>query len=61
MAPKGRLQMRTVSFIFAFAMLFLGPSMAGTSDSGLPGVGTFAYGGSVGAQGQPNVLMAAIH
>jgi len=38
--------MRTISIILAFAFVLAGPSMAGTSDHGLPGVGTFAYNGS---------------
>jgi hypothetical protein len=38
--------MRTTSFILAFAVILAGPSMAGSSDQGLPGVGTFAYNGS---------------
>jgi hypothetical protein len=38
--------MQTLSFILAFAFVLVGPSMAGTSDSGLPGIGTFAYNGS---------------
>ena len=35
--------MRTLSFILAFAFVLAGPSMAGSLDSSLPGVGTFAY------------------
>ena len=35
--------MKTLSFVLAFAFLLLGPSMAGSADSGLPGIGTFAY------------------
>jgi hypothetical protein len=38
--------MRTISFIFAFAFIVAGSSMAGYSDNGLPGIGTFAYNGS---------------
>jgi hypothetical protein len=38
--------MRTISFILAFAFILAGPSMAGSSDQDLPGVGTFAYSGS---------------
>jgi hypothetical protein len=38
--------MRTTSFILAFAFVLAGPSMAGSSDQNLPGVGTFAYHGS---------------
>jgi hypothetical protein len=38
--------MRTLSFILAFALLLAGPSIAGTFDGGLPGIGAFAYNGS---------------
>jgi hypothetical protein len=38
--------MRTLSFILAFAFVLVGPSMAGSSEGGLPGIGTFAYNGS---------------
>ena len=38
--------MRTISFILAFAFILAGPSMAGSSDQQLPGIGTFAYHGS---------------
>ena len=38
--------MRTTSFILAFAFILAGPSMAGSSDQHLPGVGTFSYHGS---------------
>jgi hypothetical protein len=38
--------MRTISFILAFAFVLAGPSMAGSADQTLPGVGTFAYNGS---------------
>jgi len=38
--------MQTTSFILAFAFMLAGPSMAGSSDQNLPGVGTFAYQGS---------------
>ena len=38
--------MRTTSFILAFALMLVGPSMAGSSDQNLPGVGAFAYHGS---------------
>ena len=42
----GDSQMRTLSFILAFAFVLAGPSMAGSADQTLPGVGTFAYNGS---------------
>jgi hypothetical protein len=35
--------MRTLSFILAFGFVLVGPSLAGTSDGSLPGIGTFAY------------------
>jgi hypothetical protein len=38
--------MRALSFILAVGFVLAGSSLAGTSDSGLPGVGTFAYSGS---------------
>lgn len=52
--------MRTTSFILAFAFILAGPSMAGSSDQNLPGVGTFAYHGSpvAAASFQPMVLAA---
>jgi hypothetical protein len=38
--------MRTLSVILAFAFVLVGPSVAGSVDNSLPGVGTFAYTGS---------------
>ena len=38
--------MRTLSFILAFAFVLAGPSMAGSSENMMPGIGTFAYNGS---------------
>jgi hypothetical protein len=45
-SETGDRQMRTLSFILALAFVVVGPSLAGTSDSSLPGIGTFAYNGS---------------
>ena len=52
--------MRTISFILAFAFILAGPSMAGSSDQRLPGVGTFTYNGSPVAMpaSQPIVVAA---
>ena len=50
--------MRTFSFILAFAFIMAGPSIAGSSDQGLPGVGTFSYNGSPMTPVAP-VVMAA--
>ncbi len=33
--------MRTLSVILAAAFVLVGPSLAGSSDGGLPGIGTF--------------------
>jgi hypothetical protein len=38
--------MWTVSFILAFAFVLAGPSVAGSSDRGLPSSGAFSYNGS---------------
>jgi hypothetical protein len=38
--------MRTLSCILAFAFILAGPSIAGSADGNLPGIGTFAYNGS---------------
>jgi hypothetical protein len=51
--------MRTVSFILAFAFIFAGPSMAGSVDHGLPGIGTFSYNGSPVTTAAPEALVVA--
>jgi hypothetical protein len=38
--------MRTISFILGFALIVVGPPIAGSSDGSLPGIGTFSYSGS---------------
>jgi len=55
--PTGDSQMRTLSFILAFAFV-LAPSVAGLSDS-LPGIGTFAYNGSPIVNSAPQALVVA--
>jgi len=42
----GDSQMRTLSFFLAVAFVLAGPSIAGSLDGGLPGIGTFAYHGA---------------
>ena len=54
-----RRQMRTTSFILAFAFILAGPSMAGSSDQHLPGVGTFAYHGSPVATPASQMMVVA--
>lgn len=50
--------MRTLSIILAFAFVLIAPSMAGSVDNGLPGVGTFAYSGPPAAVPQAMVVAA---
>jgi hypothetical protein len=55
----GDSQMRTTSFILAFAFVLAGPSLAGSSDQGLPGIGTFSYNGSPVAISAPQPILVA--
>jgi hypothetical protein len=50
--------MRTLSFILAFAFILGGPTLAGSSDGSLPGIGTFAYNGSPIVTSAPIVVAA---
>jgi hypothetical protein len=50
--------MRSISFILAFAFVLVGPSLAGSSDNGLPGIGTFSYNGPPMADVAPMVVAA---
>jgi hypothetical protein len=59
-ARYGDSLMRTLSFILAFTVVLAGPLMSGTSDNGLPGVGTFSYIGSpVVTDAAPVMVVAA--
>jgi hypothetical protein len=58
-AKPGDRQMRTLSFLLAFAFMLAGPSMAGSTDNTLPGIGTFAYNGSPIAITAPQSLVVA--
>ncbi len=52
--------MRTISFILAFAFILAGPSMAGSTDNSLPGIGSFSYNGSpVTIQAPQSIVVAA--
>jgi len=51
--------MRTFSFILAFAFILAGPTLAGSSDNGLPGIGTFAYSGSPVVTTAPQAIVVA--
>jgi hypothetical protein len=50
--------MRSISFILALAFVMVGPSLAGSSDNGLPGIGTFSYNGSPIIPAAPMVVAA---
>jgi hypothetical protein len=51
--------MRTLSFIVAFAFVLVAPSLAGSSDNSLPGIGTFAYNGSPVVGAAPQAIVVA--
>ena len=51
--------MRTISFILAFAFILAGPSMSGSSENGLPGIGTFSYSGSPVTVSAPQPMLVA--
>ena len=51
--------MKILSLVLACAFLVVGPSMAGSSENGLPGVGTFAYNGSPIVASAPQPIMLA--
>jgi hypothetical protein len=50
--------MRTVSFIIALVSVLAGPSLAGSADGDLPGIGTFSYCGSPILKPAPAVMAA---
>jgi len=58
-AETGDSQMRTLSFILAFGFVLAGSSMAGSSDTGLPGIGTFAYNGAPMVPAPQAIVLAA--
>ena len=51
--------MQSLSVILAFAFVLAGASMAGSADSSLPGVGTFAYGGLPVVASVPQAVVVA--
>lgn len=50
--------MRTISFILGFAFILAGPSIAGSSDGSLPGIGAFSYNSSPAVIVAPTVIAA---
>jgi hypothetical protein len=55
---SGEKSMRTASFILAFVFVVAGSSVAGSVESGLPGVGTFSYNGTPVAPSQTLTVAA---
>jgi hypothetical protein len=51
--------MRVLSHMIALVLVLTGPSLAGSADHDMPGVGTFAYCGSPVVTSAPE-MMAAI-
>ena len=51
--------MRTLCIILAFAFVLAGAPMAGSADSSLPGVGTFAYTGFPSVAPAPQAIVVA--
>jgi hypothetical protein len=51
--------MRTLSFLFAFAVFLVGPCMAGSSAEHAAGIGTFSYSGTPIASTDPAMMIAA--
>lgn len=50
--------MRTLSFIIVFVSVLAGPSLAGSADRDMPGIGTFTYCGSPIVTPAPDVMAA---
>jgi hypothetical protein len=53
--------MRTISFFLAVAFILAGPSIAGSSDQGVPGAGTFAFNGSPVTMSAPQPMVVAVN
>jgi len=51
--------MQILSFIFAFVFVLAVPTLAGSSDGNLPGIGTFAYNGSPIVTSAPQAIVVA--
>ena len=47
--------MRALSYIMAIAFVLTGPSLAGSADRDMPGVGTFTYCGSPVVSVEPDL------
>ena len=50
--------MRALSYIFAVVFVLTGPSLAGSADRDMPGIGTFTYCGSPVVTPAPDLMTA---
>jgi hypothetical protein len=50
--------MRAISYLIALVFVLTGPSLAGSADRDLPGVGTFVYCGSPIVTPAPELVAA---
>ena len=50
--------MQTLTFVLALGLMLVCPALAGNSDNGRPGIGTYAYNGSPIAISQSMVVAA---
>ncbi len=53
--------MQALSTMIAVVFVLTGPSLAGSTDRDLPGIGTFAYGGSPILTAAPQLVAAIGH
>jgi hypothetical protein len=58
-SKTGDSQMRTLGFLLVFAFVLAGPSITGSLEGSLPGIGTFAYNGSPIATSAPQAIVVA--
>lgn len=52
--------MRAASYLIALVFVLTGPSLAGSADRDMPGVGTFSYCGSPVVTPAPELMAAVI-
>ncbi|CAN5290061.1 hypothetical protein BH11PSE4_BH11PSE4_17410 [soil metagenome] len=52
--------MRTISFVLAFAFVLAGPSIAGSYDGDMPGIGTFSFN-SASQDAAPQMIAIAAY
>jgi hypothetical protein len=51
--------MKSFICVLAFAFILAGPTLAGSSDGNLPGIGTFSYTGSPIVTSAPQAVVVA--